>query len=290
MTCAASTTSILAARSDQGVPREPISKGTYDGVKLFPGDVLLIEAPNSAYGCPVWLRDFSLVRPIAHSSPPRLGTKGDRFRIALALGGMAIAIILYILSSALDVPELSLSNLLAVLVFFLLVSKSLTLEDLYSSIDIRILLVIAGALPLGYAISSTGLASWAASGIVSISSHAGKVGIMFGIHLVTALLSLFVANAAVIAIMAPIAVQIAAEQQMPVNGMICLVTLATSATYGTPIAHQTNLMVNPACGYSWGSYMKFGGLLQFVHMFVNVGVCLVWGLVTGPTTYTCTTP
>jgi di/tricarboxylate transporter len=67
-----------------------------------------------------------------------------------------------------------------------------------------LLLIIAAAFGLGTALQNTGAAAKIADLLVSIFEPAGKIGILFGLYLATAIMSSVISNSATVTLMFPI--------------------------------------------------------------------------------------
>lgn len=90
----------------------------------------------------------------------------------------------------------------------------------------------------------------------------GSAAIQVSMYLATALLSNIVANNAAAALMFPIAINVANQEDLNKDRMAFLLMLAASASFAVPFGYQTNLMVFGAGGYSFNDFLKFGGPLQ----------------------------
>lgn len=144
--------------------------------------------------------------------------------------------------------------------------------SVYASLNGPVLLTMVGAFPLGEAIQAVGLDTWAGTFLVSLFSPLGKIGSFIAIYIISAVLSNLISNIAVIAMVVPVSVQIAALQDINLTAMVICTTLATAAVFTFPIGHQTNLMVVPLGKYGWGDFFKFGALFQLVH---GIACCLI---------------
>lgn len=246
---------------------------SFDGFRIEEGDVVLLEADPSCVGSLSWAHDFGIIRAIPDSKPPSLGRRRDFARSSGAMTGAALAIALFVVSSQVtQMDRFTLTNNLIMLVFFLLSSKTMTVEQVYNSFNGPVLLTMVGAFPLGEAIQAVGLDVWLGTSLVSMFSPLGKIGPMIAIYVVCAGLSNLISNIAVIAMVAPVSVRIAKLQGINLTSMVICTTLATSAVFTFPIGHQTNLMVVPLGKYGWNDFLKFGGLFQFAH---GVACCLI---------------
>ena len=100
------------------------------------------------------------------------------------------------------------------------------------------------------------------------------MGILLGLYLITNILTMFVTNAAAVAITFPIA--LATGQQLGIqdfNPFLLTIAFASSADFITPFGYQTNLMVFGPGGYKFIDYIKFGIIPTFIYM-----ACTIFGI------------
>lgn len=238
------------------------------------GDVLLLETFRDMVGSDVWESNFGVVRVVPKSSPPRNGRPADMLRAALT-GTLLLGI--FILSAFTNgdpvlKERMDLSVLCMLLLCVIFIIKGLTVEEAYDAVNGPILLIIAGALAMGSAMQTTRFANCAADGIVSLTKPLGTYCLFAGIYFATVAIGMVLNNAATVAIMGSIAIQVANDPDLDVNlgQLALLVTFAASACFMTPYGYQTNTFVADAAGYSWGDFIKFGMPLQLMHMVMIV--------------------
>jgi di/tricarboxylate transporter len=95
--------------------------------------------------------------------------------------------------------------------------------------------------------------------------------VILGIYIVTNILTMFVTNAAAVAITFPIA--IAMGEQLGFSDMTPLlltIAFAASADFLTPFGYQTNLMVFGPGGYRFADYIRFGLIPTFIYMAMTI--------------------
>jgi di/tricarboxylate transporter len=156
----------------------------------------------------------------------------------------------------------------------------LTMEEAYRQIEWKAVFLIAGLLPLGTALDSTGAAKLIAEGVVGLIGPFGPKAILFGMVSLTFLATCFVPTAALVVLMAPIVLNTSVNMGLSPYGLIMAVAMAASASFTTPIAHPANLLVMGPGGYRFTDYLKVGGLLTLVILGVIMGVVpLFWPLV-----------
>jgi di/tricarboxylate transporter len=158
-------------------------------------------------------------------------------------------------------------------------SRCLTMEEAYRAIDWKSVFLIAGMLPLGIAMSTTGAASYVAEHVLAITGSLGPWGVIFGIYLVTALATMIVPTAALVVLMAPIALKAAADLGVSPQTVMMAVAIAASASFASPISHPANILVMGPGGYRFRDYVKLGLPLTVVVLLVTLLLLpVVWPL------------
>ncbi|KAA3611719.1 MAG: hypothetical protein DWQ01_06445 [Planctomycetota bacterium] len=129
----------------------------------------------------------------------------------------------------------------------------------YRSIDYPILVFVAGALALGKAMESSGLAASCAHAIVAGLQPLGPAVVVSGLLLVGTLLNQFTSPYAVTVLLTPIA--LATAKSMGVEDLrpfILAIAFAGSNAFATPFGHQVNLMVLGPGGYRYSDFLRLG--------------------------------
>ena len=156
----------------------------------------------------------------------------------------------------------------------------LSMEEAYRQIEWKAVFLIAGMLPLGTALDQTGAAKLIAEGVVALVGPFGPEAVMLGLVGLTFLATCFVPTAALVVLMAPIALNTAANMGLSPFGLMMAIAMAASASFMTPVAHPANILVMGPGGYRFTDYLKIGGLLTLVIFVVLMVVLpLFWPLV-----------
>ena len=236
----------LAVRS-----REAVVNQRLEDVVLRAGDVVLAEV-RSHYVERLRALDGTADSPFAIIAE-RDGTAGYDKRTALITGGVLLAVVL---SSTFGLLPIVVSSLIGVCLVVL--TRCMSMKDVYDAIDWKIIFLLAGSLSLGVAMSNSGLSGRLAHGLVSTLGVWGPVAVLSGIYLCTALLTEVMSNNATAAVVAPVA--IAAAQALHVSPIpfVMAVTFAASFTFMTPIGYQTNTMVYSAGRYKFTDFTRVG--------------------------------
>ena len=215
-------------------------------VELRHGDTLLLLAGPEFL--PRWRerRDFLLIARLG--GPPPSAT-----RKAPIVGLIAAAVVLL---AAFDVLPILEGALLAV--GALAVTRVLTISEIRDAIDLDVIVLIGAAFGLGAAIETTGLAADIAGGLIDVFDGFGKIGIIFGMVLATALLTAIITNNAAAVVVFPIAMSVAGPAGVDPRAMAIAVAIAASTDFLTPIGYQTNTMVYGPGGYRFTDYLRAG--------------------------------
>lgn len=232
--------------------------GKLGNVKLKPGDVLLLVAGNDFNKLSRNTQDFYLISRVKDYK--RVKT----YEPALLIGGLVLAIIL----SASKLVSLFLS--LAILITLALLLKLINPKDLPKTIDFNLAIIIAMSLALGQAMIKSGVANHIGFFLVDILMPLGKLTILFGIYIISALLSAYVTNKAAVAILFPIVLTISVKMHVDPLPLVLVMTYAAAASFLTPIGYQTNLMVYGPGGYNFKDFLKIGIPLTLLYMVVSV--------------------
>ena len=235
-------------------------------VQLREGDVMLLQGPEESLtetitelGC----------LPLAKRGL-RIGKRPAPF-IPLAWFGAALV--------ATVSGWLSVHIAFCLAVVGLVATRTVTLRDVYSTIDWPVVVLLAAMIPLGRALETTGGTALIASSIVDITGDFGPVIVMSVLLVVTMTLSDVMNNAATAVVMAPIAATLANQLGVDVDPFLMAVAIGASCAFLTPIGHQNNVLVMGPGGYHFGDYWRMGLPLQLLVVVIAVPlITFVWPL------------
>lgn len=167
-----------------------------------------------------------------------------------------------VLLAALGVLSILEASILGVVA--LLVTRSLTLQKAYQSVDWSVIFLIAALIPLGTAMENTGLATHVADVVVGVGAAWGPIAVLSLVYLLTALITEGISNNAAAILMVPIAAQAALTLGVDPRPFFVAVAFAGSTSFLTPMGYQTNAMVFGPGRYRFGDYIRFGWPLKIV--------------------------
>lgn len=215
-------------------------------VPLKGGDTLLILSDRGFRQRWRDRRDFLLVADLDGTLPA--GSRRGIFVLATAAAVVVLAAlgIIPILEGALVAAAL------------MIATRTLTLVEARSALNLDVLLVIAGAFGVAAAIENSGLADILAGFFLSAGATSGPIWALLLVVLGTVVLTELITNNAAAVLMFPVAVTVAEGIGGDVRVFAIAVALAASASFLTPIGYQTNTMVYGPGGYRFLDYSRLG--------------------------------
>ncbi len=235
-------------------------------IRFIPGDILLLQGSEDSLqstlntlGClPLASRGLRITRP------RRVLTASAIFLATLAL------VALQIVPAAMGLVGGALAMVLA---------RLIPLGEIYDSIDMRIIVLLAALLPVGQALETSGGSTLIAEGLRGLAG-AATPAVMLAILIATVmLLSNIVNNAAAAVLAAPVAIQLAQGMDASPDPFLMAVAVGASAAFLTPIGHQSNTLVMEPGGYRFGDYWRMGLPLSLLVVAAAVPAILwVWPL------------
>lgn len=143
----------------------------------------------------------------------------------------------------------------------MIVGGCLPLRKAYTSVDWRIVFLLACLIPVGTALERSGGADLVVDGVLRVAESWGPTVVLGAFFVVTTLLTGVLSNNATALLLAPLAVSTAAGLGVDPRPFLVAVTFAASAAFYTPIGYQTNLLVYGPGGYRFADYVRLGGPL-----------------------------
>lgn len=233
-------------------------------IPLQYGDVLLVEGPPEQVDLLRLDPEFLVL------DTPRFELRRTR-KAPLAVG-ILIAVLVLVTGGVLHVSAGMLVGAL-----LMVLTNTLRMDEAYQSIEWKSVFLIAGMLPLGVAMETTGTALLLAEQITGLVGGWGPLAVLLGIFLLTALVTEVISNAAATVLMVPIAIDAARTIGVLPQPFVMAVVLAASTSFLMPIGHQVNVLVFGPGGYKFLDYTRVGVWLNLIILvLVAVAVPLIW--------------
>ena len=220
-------------------------------ISLHVGDLLLVRGTTTALQR---LADDPGFVPLAE-------VKADGVRRPRA--GVAAAIMAGVVLSAsfgvLDIMTAALTG-----VVLMVITRCVHIEEIYEEVEWLVIFVLAGLIPLGLALETTGAAELLAGWVVAISSPLGEIGLIAAFYLMTAVMTAVVSNAATAVMLTPVAIIAATQGGVNPYALLIAVMFGASASFVTPFGYQTNVIIYGPGGYRFMDFVKVGGPLNLI--------------------------
>lgn len=159
----------------------------------------------------------------------------------------------------------------------LIAAGIMTVEQAYRAINWTTVILIAAMMPLSTAMVQSGAAKVVADHLVTLTGGAGPIVFLASLFVLTATLGQVMSNTATTMLIIPIAMAAAAGMGVSPRPVLMSLCIAGSASFLTPIATATNMMVMGPGGYSFTSYWKLGTpLMLWFFVMAVFYVPLVW--------------
>jgi len=248
---------VLALRRGQETVQERLGQ-----VVLREGDVLLLQAPfDSIRG--LQASNDLLVLDRLEDDLPTVGRK------PVAIG---IAILMLVLPTITPIPLVAAVLLAMVAV---VATGCLRLGELQRSIRLDVILLLGSLTSFSVALQTTGLADALAAGVQQWIEGWPIYYALVVIFLGTTLLTQVMSNAASVALLAPVAVQLAPALGLSPFALLITVLFGASQSFLTPVGYQTNLMVFGPGRYRFLDVTRYGLGLTLI-MTALIPALILW--------------
>jgi di/tricarboxylate transporter len=150
--------------------------------------------------------------------------------------------------------------------------RLLPADEAYRAIDIPVLILLAGMIPIGRAFDEAGGSAAIAGGLGWLLEGMPLFVMLAVIVGVTMLLTIFLNNIATALVMAQVGVGAASALGINPDAALLAVLVGSSCDFLTPIGHQNNLIVMRPGGYRFLDYPKVGLPLSVLAILVTAWV------------------
>jgi di/tricarboxylate transporter len=159
----------------------------------------------------------------------------------------------------------------------LILTGCVSTEEAYTAINWKIIMLLVGVLPLGTAIDKTGAGAMIAEGMITLLSDFGPVALMSGFYLLTTLITAIISTNASVALLAPIAFEVAGQIGVNPEPLVLAVSYAACLTFITPFGHHANTLVFGSGHYQFTDFTKVGLPLNIIFWIVaTIFIPIVW--------------
>lgn len=255
--------SLLAINRDKHVIREDVRN-----VPLRAGDMLVLHSLWQDLAQAAESRDFVPV-----TDYPKGEQRPHKFKIAMAIFAFTILIAL--------TAKLPVALTLLTGVACMLVTGVIRMDEAYTAISWKTIFMMAGLIPLGWAMDSSGTAAWVAGHTIDRLPHGMPIwAIELAMALLTTAFSLVISHVGATIVMVPIAVNVALAANGNPTAFGLIVALAASNNLMT-VSNPVISMVTGPANYQPRELWKVGGPLSLIYivvMVVMINLMSQWGV------------
>ncbi|MCM8731936.1 SLC13 family permease [Hephaestia sp. GCM10023244] len=219
-------------------------EGGFGDLQIGLGDVLLLAGDREALREAIVEAGLLALMPQAPAA-----ARPDAF---LSVAVFAIGVVATALG--LVPPEIAFGGV----VLAMALTGSLRLRSGLQDINWTIVILLACMIPLGMAVEQTGAARVIADAIVGHLPTTEPIVVVAATLGLAALLTPFVDNVSVAAVLSPVAAGVATRSGMPIEPLLVAVAIGASLDFLTPFGHHNNAVVMGAAGYRFRDFPRLG--------------------------------
>jgi len=244
--------SLLAINRDKKVMREDVRK-----VPLRAGDLLVFHSIWQDLAVAAESRDFVVV-----TDYPKGEQRPHKFKIAMTIFAITILIAL--------TSKLPVSLTLMTGVAGMLVTGVLRMDEAYAAINWKTVFLMAGLIPLGWAMDSSGAAAWVAGHTVERLPEGIPIWLLeIAVALLTTAFSLVISHVGATIVMVPLAINLALAAGGNPTAFALIVALSASNNLMTASNPVISMITGPA-NYTSRQLWRVGGPLSLIYTCVVV--------------------
>jgi len=162
-------------------------------------------------------------------------------------------------------------------VILMILTGCITTEEAYEAINWKIIVLLAGVIPLGLAMDKTGAATLMAETLINNLEDFGPHAMLAGFYLLTMLMSAIMSTNESAALVAPLAIQIADSIGVNPEPFLISVSYAASLAFLTPFGHHANTLVFGAGQYKFTDFTKVGLPINIIFWIIaTMLIPVIW--------------
>jgi di/tricarboxylate transporter len=232
--------------------------GGISEISLRPGDAILLQGKWDRFHL---LKD----RPDLTFTSEVQGEvmRPEKAGLALFWLGLSLTLIMFF--------NIQLSIALLAGALGIIVTRVLSIDEAYQSVDWMTVFLLAGLIPLGLAFERTGAAAYIANTVMSLLGTVSPIMLLTVIGILTSFFTLVVSNVGATVLLVPLAINMALQGGADPRTAALVVGLAASNTFILP-THQVNALIMRPGGYRTVDYVRAGAGMTVLFLAVMVTV------------------
>jgi di/tricarboxylate transporter len=153
----------------------------------------------------------------------------------------------------------------------MILTRVMTVDEAYNSVDWMTVFLLGGLIPLGIAFEKTGAAAFIANSIMDAIGTVSPIVLLTVIGLLTSFFTLVASNVGATVLMVPLAMKMAITAGADPRMAALVVGVACSNTFVLP-THQVNALIMRPGGYKTIDYFRAGTGMTILYMIVMMAM------------------
>ena len=232
-------------------------RGDFSDQEVTPGDTFIVYGLWDKINDLKTSTDFVVATPFStkkqDQSKSLIASLCFVFAIGLALAGFPISIAFFTGAIA------------------MVLTRVITIQEAYQSIEWKVVFLLAGLIPLGVAMQKTGTSAFLAEHVMMLVHGKHPVFLILTVAVLSTLFSLFMSNVGAIVVLAPLVMSMAQIGGLDPRPLALMAAVCASNSFILP-THQVNALLMSSGGYRNADYFRAGGGMTLIFLVVVVMV------------------
>lgn len=151
----------------------------------------------------------------------------------------------------------------------MLLTRVITIQEAYSSVEWKVVFLLAGLIPLGIAMQKTGAANFLAGEVLDLVTGKHIIFLILTTAVMATLFSLVMSNVGAIVVLAPLVMSIGELGGTDPRPLVLMAAVCAANSFVLP-THQVNAMLMSPGGYRNRDYFRVGGGMTLIFITVVV--------------------
>lgn len=185
------------------------------------------------------------------------------YKVALALGFFALALGLILFTNVL-LPVALMTGAVG-----MIITGVLTMDEAYKAVSWKTVFLLAGLLPLGHAVETSGTANYLAQHLLASLGDVPTIVLQAMVALLSTLFTLIISNVGATVLLVPIAINLALAVGADPAIFALTVAVSTSNSFLIP-THQVNALIMGPGNYRVIDFLRVGGIMTVLFLVVSL--------------------
>ncbi len=238
-------------------------RGDFSDHEVSAGDVIIV------YGLWDKIRDMKESIDFVVATPFRADRK-DETKTWAAIMCLVLAIGLSLAGFPISMSFLSGAAAMVIL-------RVISIQQAYQGVELKIVFLLAGLIPLGIAMQKTGTAVFLAGEMMELLAGKHPLVLIIFIAVISTVFSLFMSNVGAIVVLAPLVSGMAGLSGLDPRPMVLMAALCVSNSFILQ-TQQVNVLLMTAGNYRKIDFFKAGGIITLIFLLITVSVFSVFYL------------